>query len=479
MRSLALAQAWIDDGATVHWLASDLLPPSRDRLSAEGINLEQFEDPVGEEEDSDKTLRFANSVNADWVVLDGYAFGALHQAMLKRAGRHVLFVDDNGHAAEYPADIVLNQNMHASRALYEGKSAGALLLLGPHYALLRREFRRAPRSAKTIPRVARNILVTLGGGGNAPLAGKIVDALRDLAPARGLQVKLIAGGAGLLGEGDRGGTGDWLSFSRYTEDMLSAMVWADLAISAAGTTACELMMLGVPSLLIVAADNQRPIADRLHEMGIGENLGPADTLDVGTISRAVEELAVDPSRRRGMSERGHAAIDGEGAPRVVRAMRAGLLRLRPARVDDMRVLWEWANDPEARAVSFSPAAIPWEDHARWFKTHLGDAGYRILIAETREAVPVGTVRFERDGEDAVISVSVDRSSRREGYGRWLIRLGSLEILRSPGVYRIRAYIKPDNAASIRAFESAGFRYHAPAAVRGQAALLYTFPEDRP
>lgn len=39
MRCLALAQAWIDAGAEVWWLAADLLAVSRDRLVAEGVQV--------------------------------------------------------------------------------------------------------------------------------------------------------------------------------------------------------------------------------------------------------------------------------------------------------------------------------------------------------------------------------------------------------------------------------------------------------
>ena len=44
-------------------------------------------------------------------MVDGYDFGSKYQADLKSQGLKVLFIDDNGHADYYPADLVLSQNI--------------------------------------------------------------------------------------------------------------------------------------------------------------------------------------------------------------------------------------------------------------------------------------------------------------------------------------------------------------------------------
>ena len=49
-------------------------------------------------------------------------------------------------------------------------------------------------------------------------------------------------------------------------DMAEAMLWAELAITAAGSTCWELACLGVPAVTIVTAENQRRIAASLSQM---------------------------------------------------------------------------------------------------------------------------------------------------------------------------------------------------------------------
>jgi UDP-2,4-diacetamido-2,4,6-trideoxy-beta-L-altropyranose hydrolase len=473
MRCLALAQAWIDRGADVHWLATELLPSCRNRIAAEGIHVALQRRDAPEEEDALRTEQFAAAVAADWVVLDGYSFGARHQATLKQAGRRVLFIDDHGHADRYTADIVLNQNIYANDTLYAEKAGGAIYLLGPRNALLRREFRDAGSVRETRAQ-ALNLLVMFGGAGDAAHASLILEALRRLAPRRRFQVHLVLGSAVRAEDVVDDRTDEWLTVSQFVGDMPAALACADMAVSAAGSTVYELMTAGVPSLVVAVAENQRANARRLSQLGLAINLGFAGSLEVDAVAGALDGLAADALTRASMSAKGRETVDGQGAVRVQTLMEAGLIQLRCAAVDDMRMIWHWANDASVRAVSFSTDPIPWEDHVRWFGARLRDPRHRMLIAEAPGGAAVGGVRMELAGEHAVISVTIDRGSRGVGYGRWLIRLASLHILQDAGVTDVHAYIKPDNTGSIRAFECAGFRFHSRTMVRNQPAMLFAF-----
>ena len=65
--------------------------------------------------------RVANE--ADWIVVDGYQFDSAYQKALRAAGMKVLFIDDNGEASPYSADLILNQNLHASEAMYRDRAS--------------------------------------------------------------------------------------------------------------------------------------------------------------------------------------------------------------------------------------------------------------------------------------------------------------------------------------------------------------------
>lgn len=133
------------------------------------------------------------------------------------------------------------------------------------------------------------------------------------------------------------------------------------------------------------------------------------------------------------------------------------LRLREAEPEDARRLFEWANDPAARAQSFTKATIPWEDHERWFARKLADADCLLLIAEDAQGQPVGQVRFDL-GEDAsaIISIAIAPGYRGRGYGATAIAR-ACEVLRARRApLTVVAYIRRDNLASQRTFARAGF-----------------------
>ena len=101
-------------------------------------------------------------------------------------------------------------------------------------------------------------------------------------------------------------------------------------------------------------------------------------------------------------------------------MRSKLL-FREAGLQDLEMIFEWANDPVVRAGSFNTAAIPLEEHMKWFMSLLGDDS-RILYIFFDEENPVGQLRLDFDGREAEISYSVSPSERGKGYGKLIINM---------------------------------------------------------
>lgn len=139
-----------------------------------------------------------------------------------------------------------------------------------------------------------------------------------------------------------------------------------------------------------------------------------------------------------------------------------MLTHRPAQPADSQRYFDWANDPDTRRQSFNSDPISPETHAAWFARKLADPNALLLVFENETGDPVGQVRFERTPvadrpDEIIIGVSVDVSQRGKGLASQLIELGCAACREQWGAVTIHAYIKPDNRASVRAFERAGFR----------------------
>lgn len=147
-----------------------------------------------------------------------------------------------------------------------------------------------------------------------------------------------------------------------------------------------------------------------------------------------------------------------------------VLQIRPVADEDCRLLWEWANDPSVRALSFQPSSIPWEEHVAWFGRKTADPNCHLYIVTDEAKHPVGQVRFDiqPDGS-AETSISISKECRNRGYGTEALRLACHAFYQAVQVTRIVAYCKPQNLASIRVFEKAGFVPRGRELVKGHEA----------
>ncbi|HLM79593.1 MAG TPA: UDP-2,4-diacetamido-2,4,6-trideoxy-beta-L-altropyranose hydrolase [Terriglobales bacterium] len=469
MRCLALAQAWRDAGGDAVFAMADATPAVEERLRNEGFEVARAAVRVGSVADAEETAQLAHKHGASWVVVDGYEFGAQYQTRLKSRGLKVLFIDDNGHAGHYSADLVLNQNAHAREDFYPRRDASTRLLLGPRFAMLRREFTSWRGWNREIPAVARRVLVTMGGSDPDNITGRVV---RAILAEPSLNATVVVGGSNphlpQLRELVAGAEKN-VQLVENVPNMPELMAKTDVAISGAGTTSLEMCFLGLPALLIVLADNQRPAAEELNRRGAAINLGEGAEIQPSSLSPRLARLVSSQARRRAMSERGKELVDGHGAERVVRALRTSGLQIRRATMADCELLWELANDPTARASAFSQATIPWEDHVAWFESKMQTPQCHILVGEAQGAA-AGQVRVdERPDGQGEIDVSVAREFRGAGVGSRLIDLAVRKIFASTGMSRIHAYILPQNTASQRAFENAGFQRSGEEQVKGHGA----------
>jgi len=320
MRCLALAQQWQQKNGAVLFVSAEITPTLGERLKAESVDTAVITAAPGSIEDAEQTLAHASACEAPWIVADGYVFGAMWQKRIKESGIRLLLIDDYGHAEHYHADIVLNQNASADAQLYAHRDASTRLLLGTRYTLLRKEFTQWRDWKREIPERATKVLVSLGGSDPDNITGTVIDALATIA---GIEAVIVVGGSNLQFESIRAAVGTHGGAMRMVvnaPNMAELMAWADVAVSAAGSTSWELACVGLPAALIVVAENQARIAAALAREGVSLNLGPHTGLDTNRIATALRHWLPDQDRRKAMSVGGRRLVDGQGAMRVIAVM---------------------------------------------------------------------------------------------------------------------------------------------------------------
>ena len=321
MRCLALAQAWQDQGGRAVFAMAEATAAIEERLRSENVLLVRVNCPPGGSADASLLLNLMQEQHSAWVVTDGYKFSASYHRALKEHDSKILSIDDNGEAGTYACDLILNQNLHARQDLYRHREGSVRLLLGPSYALLRREFLHA-RFPRDISPVACKLLVSMGGSDPGNVTSRVLEALESLDIPH-LEVAVVTGGSNPHAKSVAAACASSKHACQVCNDvanMAELMTWADLAVSAAGSVCWEYCALGLPALLVTVADNQVPNALALRDAGAAKLLSGGSQFAIDEMTQAIMQLALSVPDRRSLSEKARTLVDGCGATRVLSAM---------------------------------------------------------------------------------------------------------------------------------------------------------------
>jgi UDP-2,4-diacetamido-2,4,6-trideoxy-beta-L-altropyranose hydrolase len=465
MRCLALAQGWQEHGGKAVFLSHCENDSLRLRLENEGIDFMHVDSPHPDPTDLQATLSLLSELQAEWLATDGYHFDQAYHQAVRRAGYRLLVIDDLAHLPEYYADILLNQNINAGQLPYVCDPY-TKLLLGTHYVLLRPEFLAWRDRQREIPQGARKVLVTMGGSDPDNVTLKVLKSIQHM-EADGIEVIVVAGSsnphAEMLNSLIRNSRVK-IHLKRDAANMSDLMAWADVAVSAGGTTCWELAFMGVPTVVLVLAENQCSSAEGLEQAGMAINLGWFDQVSNGKIADALIRLLNDSKQRNRMSTSGRQLVDGNGCSRVMRAILdhcnpsySGRLTIRPATLLDVVPLWQLANDPTIRMNAFNPGPIIFDQHAEWLKGKLASHDTRIWILEF-DGNFAAQVRYDRvDKDTAEIDFAVVQALRRKGLGAKALTLTCRAACTELGVKHLIGFSFDSNLPSARAFVKAGFK----------------------
>lgn len=290
------------------WIDSD--PAAVDVAAAAGFEARLVSGP-----EPDATAAWLEAGEVGALVVDSYdVTPASFSAWRRRVGALVA-VDDLADR-ELDVDVVVNGTPQAAQLSYR-TAAGAQLLLGPRYALLRPHFRDLP-ARRAAPRVER-VLVTLGGADPHSSTAAVVAGVQRALPEAALDV-VIGPLFGPTPDLDRQAAGEpsRLRLHRDLDDLSALMSAADLAVSGGGQTLYELAAAGVPTVALCLADNQEPNIAALAGVSLlsAGRIAESAARRFSRIEEGCRQLDADPALRQRMSDAGRSLIDGRGAARV-------------------------------------------------------------------------------------------------------------------------------------------------------------------
>ncbi len=276
-------------------------------------------------QDAQDCLAIMQQLQPDWLVVDHYALDKSWQQRLQPYYDKLMVIDDLGDR-EHIADLLVDQNYGSTTDKYKGLvPADCKVLAGTRFALLREEFAqwrdyslKRRRNSQHNNSWVKNLLVTLGGVDPDNYTEQILHQLSHVNWSESLEVIVVMGATAPFLDRvmSKAATMPVHTIVKTNvSNMAELMSHADLAIGAAGSTTWERCCLGLPTIQIVIAENQRRIAEDLAQDNIVKLLNNANELPEALKDR---KTWITP-----LANSAQLVTDGLGVKRVVDYMIKG------------------------------------------------------------------------------------------------------------------------------------------------------------
>jgi UDP-2,4-diacetamido-2,4,6-trideoxy-beta-L-altropyranose hydrolase len=323
MRSLTLARALTEAGAECAFVESRAAAPILRRFGWPAQTLLAMIGVEGLEPLLHYAESFATVFEPDVVVVDHYEMGAAEERRLRGDGRRLAVIDDLANRA-HDCELLVDPGYGRRLDDYSGLAPSAApRLVGPTFALVRPEFggarpRAMSRRAKHEP--VRRVLVSLGLTDLGGITQRVVTALAPVLGEARLEVVIGAEAASLPGLRELAAADRRVRLWIDTQEMATLMADTDLCIGAGGSSVWERAVVGLPTVTLALADNQRPMIAQMDAAGITLGLDAAAPDFEHALQTAFNRLVDEADLRWRLAQRTADLCDGQGAVRVAEAV---------------------------------------------------------------------------------------------------------------------------------------------------------------
>ncbi len=272
--------------------------------------------------DAAQTLEIIRSCSPvatpDCLIVDHYALDVRWETVLREHVKRMMVIDD---LADRPhdCDVLLDQNLVPQMALrYQSKvPASCVCLLGPRYALLQPLY-ASLRQTRCPPRdPPQRFLAFFGGFDPSNLSGRVLAAFLGLQRSDLVLDLVLPGNSphtsaiSALANGHAN-----IHLHPPLPSLAPLMAQADLALGAGGATTWERLCLGLPTLVVTVAQNQRESVAEQQRLGLIHALGEMAQVSVADLQAAMMQVLTKGVATLVPGNLQH-VVDGLGVQRVL------------------------------------------------------------------------------------------------------------------------------------------------------------------
>lgn len=384
------------------------------------------------------------------VVLDHYDLDINYHKKVKERGSKLVCIDDL-YDKDFFADLIIN---HSPGVTYYNYRTPAItqFALGPEFALLRPPFLSyAKREARS--KSKESVLICFGGSDFKNLTVQTLAAVLEFEEIKKI---VVVTGAAYRHQKELdilGSTSErvWIYDNVNAAKMAELISQSDIAVVPSSGVLMEALAVGNHIVAGMYVENQKLLYEHYKNV---DAIYSAGDFSPGNLKRALRECLSSAQVKADV-------IDGNSGKRILKIFTQleteESIRLRSAEASDLSLTYRWATDKSVRAFSFNQSGITLEGHTQWFASKLEDNRCLYFIAELDNRA-IGSLRFDMEGEEAIISYLIDPNFHKRGLGVPLLKTCLEAFLKEERkeIKKIIGYVMPENIASSKTFERFGF-----------------------
>jgi UDP-2,4-diacetamido-2,4,6-trideoxy-beta-L-altropyranose hydrolase len=470
-RCLAIAHALQDQDScnSIDFICCNHKGNLIDLISSNGFNVFDLELPencivddklfyshwlgVSQKLDSEECIHTLKQEEVDWLIVDHYGIDEDWEKELQKHCKKIMVIDDLSDRA-HQCDILLDQTFGRQKEEYKYLvKKSCRLLLGSQYATLRTDFFRWRKySIEHRSNFKFNqLLISMGGIDIDNFTGKVVQILDKCNLPNDIVIAVVVG----KNFPHLKSIADKLSNLKYKSEIMvgvdniaEVMANSDIAIGAAGGSTWERCCLGLPTIQILTADNQKYIANNLHSIKAIELIDNISKipLKIKKIVKSYKKISLISS----------SIVDGCGVQKVINCIRLNdkyinPFQLKPIELGDSDFIYSLQNK-ETRKYFINPKIPSHIEHAEWFDNIFSSHKSQLFIIQF-EGYSSGVLRLDNiDSGFIEVSIIILKKYRGRGLAKKV-----LTILENLVLNRVlKATIHKDNNLSKKIFTLSGY-----------------------
>lgn len=279
-----------------------------------------------QEEDAIQSEVFIRTLQPEWLVIDHYALNSYWEQKLRPHCNNILVIDDLADR-KHDCEILIDQTFDRDKQNYKNLVPNHCeILCGTTYALLRPEFSKWRHYSLERRKNCslQHVLINLGGVDKDNITSLILQSLKRVPLPKSCKITVVMGTTSpwLTNVITKANQLPWSTEVKTgVSNMAELMANSDLAIGAAGSTSWERCCLGLPTIMLVIAENQLLVAKNLEDSGAVKVILNDYSL-TQILNEYLCQFIQNPKKLKAMSQSSADILDGYGTYKVIEQMKS-------------------------------------------------------------------------------------------------------------------------------------------------------------